>query len=493
MRSDASRRGRDRDARWLPWTLAALAVAYAAALWTNPFGTELYTPDSRGYIEFDAHRTAGYPLLLDSVTDLFGTLGAVPGVQLLLAAASFAFLGWSIQRALGAPRLALAVALSLFGNPEIAKFHGAIMTESLFVSLLCVMLGTMALLIATPGTLPALVSALACGMAVAVRPAGISLLPIWPLLLGFLWGRCAGRRVRLALAVAAPLVLCGVVEGIAWRVEHPDPTSRTSLANMHLFAKALIMEQVPGPAAEGDDLDRFLDIAREKVAPARRFVAGAPDWQTRLLMLTRYEAAGQRRWFHREAEELAERRDASLNRLLGDVGWRAVAAAPVAWAHNGLVHYVGLWGLYELLTPSASQRYAAYMQPSERVPFLDSARIRTWRPPHAMAWPGRVVMAAGFLATVVAVGIAVVRRLRSGAAELDRRLLLAAVCGLLVHGHYVFIGLFGIALARYSLAVWPLLVLCGLLLVHYALGRWPLRPPVLPSPQRTTGAGQWQA
>ncbi|MYD85638.1 MAG: hypothetical protein F4Y14_05340 [Acidobacteria bacterium] len=147
----------------------------------------------------------------------------------------------------------------------------------------------------------------------------------------------------------------------------------------------------------------------------------------------------------------------------------------MAWAHNGLVHYVGLWGLYELLTPSASQVYAAYMQPSERVPFGESARIRTRRPPHAMAWPGRVVMAAGFLATVVAVGIAVVRRLRSGAAELDRRLLLAAVCGLLVHGHYVFVALFGIALARYSLAVWPLLALCGFLLVHYASSRWSLR------------------
>lgn len=477
MRSDVSRRGRDRGARWLPWTLPVLAIAYAAVLWTNPFGTALYTPDSRGYIEFDPHRTAGYPLFLGFVTGLFGTLGAVPGVQLLLAAASFAFLGWSVQRALGAPRLALAVALSLFSNPEIARFHGAIMTESLFVSLLCMMLGTMALLIATPGVLPALLSALACGIAIAVRPAGISLLPIWPLLLWFLWGRCAGRRVRLALAVAAPLVLCGVVEGVAWRVEHPDPTNRTSLANMHLFAKALMMEPGLAPAVEGDDIDSLLRIAREKVAPARRFVAAAPDWQTRLLTLTRYEAAGQRRWFHREAEELAERRGASLNRVLGDIGWRAVAAAPVAWAHSGLLHYVGLWGLYELLTPSASQRYAAYMQPSDRVPFLDSARIRVDRPPHAMAWPGRLVMAAGFLATVVAVGIAVVRRLRGGAAALDRRLLLAAICGLLVHGHYVFVALFGIALARYSLAVWPLLALCGLLLVHYASSRWPLRSP----------------
>lgn len=485
MRSDANGRGPDRDTRWLPWTLAALAVAYVAVLWANPFGTELYTPDSRGYIEFDGHRTAGYPLFLDFVTGLFGTLGAVPRAQLLLAAACFAFLGWSIQRAVSAPRLALGVALSLFGNPEIARFHGAIMTESLFVSLLCVMTGTMAMLITRPAVLPAALSAMACGAAAMVRPAGVSLLPIWPILLWFLWGRCAGRRVRLAVAVAAPLALCGITESVAWQASHPERSARTSLANMHLFAKALMMEALP--VIQGDELDRFLGTAREKVAPAREFVARAPDWQTRLLLLTRYEAAGQRRWFRDEVEELSDRRDVSFNRLLGEVGWRATVGAPVAWANNAFAHYVGLWGLYELLTPAAFQSYAAYVQPTRRIPFFDGRLLPRNLRRYAAVWPIRVVMGAGFLATVVAVGVVVARRLRG--MELDNRLVLAAICGLLVHGHFVFVGLFGIALARYSLAAWPLLALCGLLLVHYALSRWPpLRPPVFPPPQRTPEA-----
>ena len=473
MSSDPTGRRRDRDERWLPWTLAAVAAAYVAILWSNPFGTALYTPDSRGYIQFAAHRTAGYPLFLDFVTALFGTLGAVPRAQLLLAAAGFAFLGWSIQRAFGAPRLALLVTLSLFGNPEIARLHGAIMTESLFVSLLCVMTGAMAMLVTRPAVLPAALSALTCGTAAMVRPAGVSLLPIWPILLWFLWGRYAGQRVRLAVAVVVPLALCGIAESVAWQASHPGRSARTSLANMHLFAKALMMESLP--VIRGDEVDRFLGTAREAVAPAREFVAGGPDWQTRLLLLTRYEAASQRRWFRDEVEELSERRDVSFNRLLGEVGWRATVGAPVAWASNAFAHYVGLWGLYELLTPAAFQRYAAYVQPTRRIPFFDGRLLPRNLPRYAAVWPIRVVMGVGFLATVVAVGVAVARRLRG--MELDDRLVLAAVCGLLVHGHFVFVGLFGIALARYSLAVWPLLALCGLLLVHYGSSRWPLRSP----------------
>ena len=78
----------------------------------------------------------------------------------------------------------------------------------------------------------------------------------------------------------------------------------------------------------------------------------------------------------------------------------------------------------------------------------------------------------GFLVTVLSVGIAVVRRWRSRGAGLDGRLVLAAVCGLLVHGHYLLVALFSTAVVRYSLAVWPLLALCGLLLADYGARTW---------------------
>ena len=456
-----------RAAGWLPWALAALAAAYAAVLWTNPFREQLFYPDSYSYTEFDSQRTAGYPLFLDLVASLFGTVGAAPGVQLLLAAAAFAFLGWSIHRAFDSPLLALLVALSLFGNPELAKLHAAILTESAFVSLLCVMIGTMAMLVARPTVFLASASALACGVAVAVRPAAISLLPIWPILLWFIWGRCAGRRLRLAASVAAPLAICVLAESMAWQAGHPDRAARPSLANRHLFAKALMME--PVPAAGDDELDRFLSAAREQVAPARAFVVGAPDWQTRLLLLTRYEVAAQYQLFRDELATLSERRGVITNQLLGEVGWRAIASVPAAWVTNAMTHYAGLWGVYELLTPAASRRYAAYVQSASGFPFFETGVIEAHRPPHAAAWPSRVIMAAAFLGTVFAVGAAVSRRLRGVGAEVDGRLVLAAICGLLAHGHYLLVALFGVAAARYSLAMCPLLALCVLLLVSMAL------------------------
>ena len=457
---------RDRSAEWLPWALAAVAAAYAAVVWSNPFGERAYFPDSTGYVEFESHRTAGYPLFLDLVALLFGTVEAAPGVQLLLAAAAFAFLGWSIHRALDTPRLALLVALSLFGNPELAKLHAAILTDSLFVSLLCVMVGTMAMLVARPTGFLAAVSALACGIAVAARPAGISLLPIWPILLWFIRDRCAGRCLRLAAAIAAPLAICGLAECMAWRAAHPDRTARPSLANMHLFAKALMME--PVPVVQGDALDRFLRETREQVAPAREFVAGSPDWQTRLLLLARYEGAAQRQWFRDEVETLSERRGVIANHLLGEVGWRAIAAAPAAWLANALTHYTGLWGVYELLGPAASRRYAAYVQPTSAVPFFETGIIEAHLPPRPAARSSRAVMTAAFLATVFAMGAAVFRRWQGAGAEVDGRLVLAGICGLLVHGHYLLVALFGYALARYSLVMWPLLALCGLLVVSQA-------------------------
>ena len=463
---------RHAPARWLPWALGLLAVAYVAVLWTNPLAAPTYTVDSDSYIEFYTTRTAGYPLFLDLAAAVFGSVEAAPGVQLVLAAAAFAFLAWSVHRAFGSPLLALLVALSLFGNPELARYHASVMTEALFVSLLSVMVGAMAMLIARPTATLAALSALACGVAVSVRPAGLSLLPIWPILLWFLWERCAGQRRRLAVAVLAPLALCGLAESVAWQAAHPGRTSRPSLANLHLFAKALMMERVP--VAADDDLGRFLSAARTQVAPARAFVAGAPDWQTWLLLLSRYEIAGQYQLFRDEVEALAEQRDVSENHLMGEVGWRAVAAAPAAWAQNALSHYVGLWTVYELITPATSERYAAYVQPA-RVPFFETGVIRPYRPAHAAAWPSRVVMAGGFVVTGLSVGIAVVRRWRGGGAGLDGRLVLAAVCGLLVHGHYLLVALFGTAFARYSLTLWPLLALCGLLLADYGARSWASR------------------
>ena len=452
----------DRGPLWLPWTLVLFAAAYAAVLWSNPLNAQVSFPDSHSYVEFYPFRTAGYPVFLDLVAYVFGSVQATPRAQLLVACAAFAYLAWSIHGAFRSRVLTLLVALSLFGNPEIAKFHVAVLTESVFISLLCVMAGNLALLVVRPTLCRAAVSALACGIAITVRPAGLGLMPIWPILIWFIGGRCSGRRLRLSIAMAVPLVACTLAESVAWHLHHPDLPSRPTLVNRHLYGRGLMMDSVS--VGSEDEIGVFLNGAREKTEAARAFVAGAPDGQTRLLLLTRYEVLAQHELFHEEVEALSGRRGATRNEVLGEIGWRAIAASPQAWVANAVTNYAGLWTMYELLTPAASRRYARYVEQATDVPFSETGVIRSHRPSHPAAWPVRVVMMAAFMATAFAASLAVYRRWRHAGVGLDERLLLAAICGLLVHGHYALVALVGVANARYSLAMWPLLALCGLFL-----------------------------
>ena len=121
-----------------PWLLALLAVGYIAFHWSDPV---TLAPDSGGYLRFSEHRTAGYPLFLRAVETLFGTTDAAQKVQLVIAASAFAFLGWSVHRAFRSPFFALAPVVALMLYPRIADLHGYILTESVFISLLCLMTG----------------------------------------------------------------------------------------------------------------------------------------------------------------------------------------------------------------------------------------------------------------------------------------------------------------------------------------------------------------
>ena len=137
---------------------AVMAAAYVAWFWSNPIGGGAWSPfgddpmygDAIGYIHFNRYRTAGYPVFLDLVAAVFGSVEAAPRVQLALAAASVWLLAWSAARAAAAPGLAPALALVLFAVSSATRFHAYILSEALFVPLLCVMAGLLALAAARP-------------------------------------------------------------------------------------------------------------------------------------------------------------------------------------------------------------------------------------------------------------------------------------------------------------------------------------------------------
>ena len=469
--------------------IPAAAAFHVGLMWIGGGtpGVDPHFPDSSGYIDFRPLRTAGYPLFLQGVRAAFGAVEAAPNVQVVLSAAAYAFLGHAVRRALGAPVAGLALVCALLANPVLIVFQQAILPDSLFMALVCAMTGALCLLAAKPSRPRAAAAGLACGLAAAVQPAGLSLLPIGPVALWFVWPRCAGRRLGLAAAFVIPLAACGLAENAAWRAHHGSG-HRITRADAHVFAKALMLP--PEPAPDDAELARFVSRSREALAPARALVRAAPDRRIRAYLLLRFESAATHETYARvlaeEADRLSRRRglgrDGNSSRLRGLAGWPALTATPAAWASNAAAHYLGLWtASWDLpfsASDSARRRYNLWMDAvyDERRHgrILEDARVPR-RVPAGLPAPvrgaewGRLALAAGFAASVLALCSAAWPRLRRPSRVPDGRLVAAALAGLTVHGHFLVIGLAGFAQARYAATMFSSLAVCGLLLFDYVL------------------------
>lgn len=450
--------------------LILLAVGYAAYYWPNP--VELY-PDSNGYLTFSEHRTAGYPVFIMLVKAVFGTVDAVPKAQLIIAAASFAFLGWSLHRAFQSSLFAVTPVVLLMLYPQIGDVHSYILTESLFISLLCLLTGSLTLITWRPTWYLVAAAALACGLAIITRPAAFSLLVIWPFLFLLLWRQFDRRRIALVTAVIAPIAVCLIAENVLWHVYH-DSEHRPNLADRHLFAKALMIE--PNPQIPDPELARVVAEGRRVMAPGRDLIAGAPSHYARTRLLVDFEVAAQHATYHRvfapEVRAIAQQRGIGEYDVLAQMGRPAMLNTPVGWLRNALAHYWGLWFPYwAYASPGILEEYQSYIKSVEpNTLFEDRPIFRHKEPPGpVLRILLRLTMGVGLLISTLAVGFAVAQRLIWRSRSPDSRLVVAALCGLAIHAHFLMVGLLGVVATRYAGAMGPLLATCGVLLVSWGI------------------------
>ncbi len=455
-----------------PWLLALLAIAYVALHWSQPL---TLSPDSGGYLSFSDHRTAGYPLFLDVVEALFGTSDAAPKVQLILAASAFAFLGWSLHRAFRSPLFALMPVVALMLYPRVTELHAHILTESIFISLMCLMVGGIALTVHRPSWRWAALAALACGLAITVRPAALSLLAVWPFLFWFTWRRTDGRRLALATAVIAPIALCLVAETLVWHATH-DSDSRPNLADRHLFAKSLIIQ--PEPYLSDPELAAIVTMGREVMAPGRALIADAPNYYARATLLAEFEVTGQhetyRQSFSPAVRAVADERGLEEHQLLAEIGRPAMLSEPVAWMENALTHYLGLWSR-AFVTPAALDEFQSYIDDSEtnelfeRISPFQQGVIHGSR----LVFVLRTGLGIVLLVIPVTVVLAIWQRIRQPCP--DSRLATAAIGALAVHSHLLFVGLLGVMTGRYADSMAPMMAVSGVLLASWLLDQLPSR------------------
>lgn len=489
-----------RVGRITPWILLAMSMCFVAANWFDgrafsfmksfystplEFNTPIGQPDRIQYLDFLDNAAAGYPVFLDLVEAILGSPLAALKVQLILLGIAVLFLSWSVFRVFRSSYLAVTLALFVFALCSLARFDAQIMTEALFLGLVCSMLGVMTLLVASPSVRLIVIGGVLCGLAIAVRPAGYSMLPIWPVLLWLIWNRYDGRKWKLVVALVAPLTLCGLVESAIWHHSHDGSMGRTTPANLHFFSKMLMADSEPvlqEKYAHDRDIRNFVSEMREIAEPFRVTVMYAPSWQSRAILLEQLEIKSEIQTLFKSTKlatikglEWRTNSAGQMNPMLGEIGLFSLLRTPRQWLLNASIHYYALWRNYRVYDLEMAEIHASYVR--RMFGKFGESLVRN---PTAFAnlnpklvWAvksNEIFSIMSFLVSLLALAGAACKGGKCGALRLDNALAMSAISALLVHGHYIMIGVFGAAQMRYAMVMWPFQVFCGLLFLYWLTG-----------------------
>jgi hypothetical protein len=250
----------------------------------------LITPDSSGYLTFSDFRSGGYPFFLASLKPLVRDFADYTIAQRLLYAASIVLLGRELLRFFDRPVLAVLAQIALLFNPAVNRYHFAILTESLFLSVSALFLAAALAYLRTGGLAMLAAASAIAGSLVAIRLTGYAF--VAALVVLALSRRLPARRelVMRLLAVVVPLVAVLALESVYYGAHHPGP--RNSLADTHLLAKLAMMEPPDrgaiGPAmpAAGRELMEAHAASLQRI---RQLVSAAPNLSGRCVLGSIYE------------------------------------------------------------------------------------------------------------------------------------------------------------------------------------------------------------
>ena len=196
------RAGRINNYAWLIVALTGVALMCGLTFVATP--PSMMDPDSPSYLSWSAIRTPGYPAFLSVVRIFDPELGHLPYFQMALLVAAGAFLAQAAARLGGPWWIWLLMGAGILGNPFIWRYAWKIVTDSLFITLVMVFLGCIAMALRRrPAGLSWLFAAsVILGAAILVRPVGYALLGVAPLI-GLVWH---GRRWAAVGAATLPAI-----------------------------------------------------------------------------------------------------------------------------------------------------------------------------------------------------------------------------------------------------------------------------------------------
>ena len=411
--------------------------------------------DAAGYIDGEAYRGVVYPLFLDLFEGMGAALLWTSAIQSLIFAAAAAYLAHRLAVLTGQTWVGLTLVALLIVNPMTYFFNRTIMTEGLYQSAFCLVLGALIGFCTRRSLGDCVVLGIAAGAMIAIRPVGYAVLPVVAAaaLAVFAMGLYRPWRGLAVVALGVAAVL-GAERVVYASVHGPE---RESVLSNALFAKGGVVDAGDAPYPAGDPRTAVWNfLERDEAGAARIAIAEAPTGVIRYFMTHAYEADMFFTYKADELARLAEEAGTTPRALMGEVGKDRLLRDPAAFLRLSVSHY---WGHLQPFHYGANRdEIDSYIAAHVPLP-MDNASGRLTRDVFVPLAPVviQVAMGAGWLVSLALIAAACVAAVRPVPGR--SLMLIAGLASLAVHGQVMLTSLFSIASVRYLAVTWPCVAL----------------------------------
>lgn len=175
--------------RWTAWVgranwrsglwWAAILAAWVYAAWFMLFELPripIFSRDTGTYLEHYWHRPIGYPLFLDAIYGVCGSLYVVVVVQAILGWVAVTHFARRLNALYQIPIFSALLAVMFITQVNLMAYHATLFSESLYITLILFSLSCLLGLVRRPSTRTEVLLSISAALPIAVRPTAIPLL-----------------------------------------------------------------------------------------------------------------------------------------------------------------------------------------------------------------------------------------------------------------------------------------------------------------------------
>jgi hypothetical protein len=431
-----------------------LAILFLGILVATTAQTPIKDGDTGSYLAMSSFRSLGYPVFLKAMSALGLSLSGISWAQSLIYVFSTATLVRVLVLRLGFVA-GFGVSIGLLLNPHLARYQYTILSEGLWMSVLLLWVATLVtLFIARTNFFRyALILGALTGLAYAIRPASLAMAPVLLLAPLLMLPKTPFRKALGALmaAITAFVMIAGL-ERSAHHFVHGE-VPQDQFTNL-LFARGLMLEDQR--TASETVYPKLTQALARDYGPIYGFLRSENDIRVRQFLNVRYEAIAHFGFRPPEFQTVIDETGDSASTVLRRFGEDRILANKGAFLLRGLEHFIGMWTIFRVSTPSGAAALQRFLDKNAPLPHsnLDPA-LR----PKISARPLAVVLQSGLWAAgafltlqmIILGGMYLFRR------PLSRASLLNLAVILTVQGSYLAIAMLNTSIERFSISYLPLI------------------------------------